>query len=231
MVGRWALVALGLLSLESHGLNLKAPAPAPASAPGGAPGAPGAPEIQYSKEFEDDWHKEWKHGDFPSWKKVITVDGIDKFEDRQSDGKPGFLQNSAAPAAAAKGSPAASPAPGPAEPELQFSKEFEEDWHNEWKHGDFPSWKKVIQVDGIEKWEDRQSDGKPGFLEVAAAPVPAPAGAPGPGAAPEIQYSKKFEDDWHKEWKHGDYPSWKKVIDVDGIEKFEDRQSDGKPSL
>jgi len=51
-----------------------------------------APEVKYSKKFEKDWHKEWKHGDFPSWKKVIKVDGIEKWEDRQSDGKPGFLQ-------------------------------------------------------------------------------------------------------------------------------------------
>jgi mRNA-degrading endonuclease YafQ of YafQ-DinJ toxin-antitoxin module len=159
------LVAVSLLVLQAHAVNLQA-APAPAAA--GAPSAPGAPEIQYSKDFEKDWHKEWKHGDFPSWKKVIKVDGVEKFEDRQSDGKPGFLQASA-PAPAAAGAPGA---PGaPAAPEIQYSKDFEKDWHKEWKHGDFPSWKKVIKVDGVEKFEDRQSDGKPGALAQMAKPI------------------------------------------------------------
>eukprot|EP00929_Paragymnodinium_shiwhaense_P023067 TRINITY_DN1452_c0_g4_i1.p2 TRINITY_DN1452_c0_g4~~TRINITY_DN1452_c0_g4_i1.p2 ORF type:complete len:148 (+),score=52.72 TRINITY_DN1452_c0_g4_i1:76-519(+) len=43
--------------------------------------------------FEDEWHKEWRAGDFPSWKKTATDkfedDGdLIKFEDAQSDGKP-----------------------------------------------------------------------------------------------------------------------------------------------
>merc|ERR1719267_380202 len=102
------LIIAALLALGAKAINIQAaPAPAAAGAPG-APGAPGGPEIEYSKDFEDDWHKEWKHGDFPSWKKVIKVDGIEKFEDRQSDGKPGFLQAAAAPAAAT----AAAPGPG-----------------------------------------------------------------------------------------------------------------------
>merc|ERR1740117_884868 len=106
------LTIVAVLALNAQAVNLQAaPAPAAAGGPAGAPGAPGAPEIQYSKDFEDDWHKEWKHGDFPSWKKVIKVDGVEKFEDRQSDGKPGFLQ--AAPAPAAAGGPAGAPgAPG-----------------------------------------------------------------------------------------------------------------------
>merc|ERR1719218_203189 len=105
-----------------------APAPAAAGAPG-APGAPGGPEIQYSKDFEDDWHNEWQHGDFPSWKKVIKVKGIEGWEDRQSDGVPGLLQANAAPAPAAAGAPGAPGAPGG--PEIQYSKDFEDDWHNE----------------------------------------------------------------------------------------------------
>merc|ERR1719235_924772 len=95
-------------ALDAQAVVLQAaPAAAPAAGPAGAPGAPGGPEIQYSKDFKDDWHKEWKNGDFSSWKKVIKVDGIEKFEDRQSDGKAskvpsgvGFLQTQAAPAAA-----------------------------------------------------------------------------------------------------------------------------------
>merc|ERR1719453_2481404 len=98
------LVVGALLTLGAQAISLQA-APAPAAA-----GAPGGPEIEYSKDFEADWHKEWAHGDFPSWKKVIKVDGVEKFEDRQSDGKPGFLQ--AAPAPAASGAPGAPGAPG-----------------------------------------------------------------------------------------------------------------------
>eukprot|EP00929_Paragymnodinium_shiwhaense_P023062 TRINITY_DN1452_c0_g1_i1.p2 TRINITY_DN1452_c0_g1~~TRINITY_DN1452_c0_g1_i1.p2 ORF type:complete len:142 (+),score=50.57 TRINITY_DN1452_c0_g1_i1:66-491(+) len=43
--------------------------------------------------FEDEWHKEWRAGNFPSWKKTATDKFEDngdllKFEDAQSDGKP-----------------------------------------------------------------------------------------------------------------------------------------------
>merc|ERR1719453_205073 len=159
--------------------------------------------------------------------------------DRQSDGKPGFLQarHEDEPAAEEKKEPEADTDAGSAPAAAEISHDhdqYKKDWHTEWKNGDFPSWKKVIKVDGIEGWEDRQSDGKPGLLQASAAPAPAAAGAPGaPGApgGPEIQYSKGFEDDWHNEWKHGDFPSWKKVIKVDGIEGWEDRQSDGVPGL
>merc|ERR1719316_2437581 len=120
-----ATLALGVQAIFLGG----APAPAAAGAPG-APGAPGGPEIQYSKAFEDDWHNEWKHGDFPSWKKVIKVDGIEKFEDRQSDGVPGAFLQAAAPAPAAAGAPGAPGAPGG--PEIEYSKDFEDDWHKEW---------------------------------------------------------------------------------------------------
>merc|ERR1719183_2822051 len=94
MAARSALVTLGWLLLHADGLGLKAPAPAGAAAPGGAPG-PAAPEIQYSKEFESDWHKEWKHGDYPSYKETYSKDtfpgrkAVVAAEDVQSDGKPG----------------------------------------------------------------------------------------------------------------------------------------------
>merc|ERR1719409_1683634 len=75
--------------------NLGAPAPAAAGAPG-APGAPAEPEIQYeNKEFEKDWHNEWKHGDFPSYKKTYSENtfpgrkAVVAAEDTQSDGMPG----------------------------------------------------------------------------------------------------------------------------------------------
>merc|ERR1719460_1964265 len=96
----------------------------------------------------------------------------------------------AAPAPAAAGAPGAPGAPGT--PEIQYSKDFKEDWHNEWRNGDYPSWKKVIKVDGIEGWEDRQSDGKPGFLQAAPAPGPAaPAGMGGASGMGEMAYPKE----------------------------------------
>merc|ERR1719284_1278301 len=136
------LSVIALLALNAHALIFQAaPAPAAAGSPG-APGAPGGPEIQYSKDFQEDWHNEWRHGDFPSWKKVIKVDGIEGWEDRQSDGKPGFLQ-AAAPAASPAGSPAG-------EADMTYpEEEWKKDWHKEWKKGDFPTWKETIKVDGI----------------------------------------------------------------------------------
>jgi len=54
--------------------TLAAPAPAEAGAPG-APGPAPEPEIQYEhKDFEEDWGNEWKHGDFPSYKKTYSED-------------------------------------------------------------------------------------------------------------------------------------------------------------
>jgi len=54
------------------------------------------PEIQYdNKEFGKDWHKEWKNGDFPSYKETYSKDtfpgrkAVVAAEDIQSDGKPG----------------------------------------------------------------------------------------------------------------------------------------------
>jgi len=54
------------------------------------------PEIQYDdKKFGKDWHKEWKNGDFPSYKKTYSKDtfpgrkAVVAAEDVQSDGKPG----------------------------------------------------------------------------------------------------------------------------------------------
>merc|ERR1719262_2155229 len=86
---RTFLVAALLCSAAAYSGLRAAPAPA-------APGAPAAPEIQYeNKEFEKDWHNEWKHGDFPSYKKTYSEDtfpgraAVVAAEDTQSDGKPG----------------------------------------------------------------------------------------------------------------------------------------------
>jgi len=53
-------------------------------------------EIKYDKKkFAKDWHKEWKHGDVPSYKETYSKDtfpgrkAVVAAEDAQSDGKPG----------------------------------------------------------------------------------------------------------------------------------------------
>jgi len=46
-------------------------------------------EIKYEKKkFAKDWHNEWKHGKFPSWKETYPKAAL-PYEDRQSDGKIG----------------------------------------------------------------------------------------------------------------------------------------------
>mmetsp|Transcript_52695 Transcript_52695/g.83623 ORF Transcript_52695/g.83623 Transcript_52695/m.83623 type:complete len:221 (+) Transcript_52695:52-714(+) len=215
---RWAIVGLAIFHVQAAIMKAE-----PESTPEEATKSEGlgGKGMQYPG-YEKDWHNEWRKGDFPSWKKVIKVDGIEKWEDSQSDGKPGFLQGEPAKESASASSE---------DKDLHYAnKEFKKDWHTEWRNGDYPSWKDEIKVDGIEKFEDRQSDGKPGFLQTAAAPAPATAAAPASSDS-DMSYSAKYKDDWHEEWKHGNYPSWKKTIDVDGIEKYEDRQSDGKPGF
>merc|ERR1719504_503825 len=82
---RAILLASLLGATAAHAGFMLAAAPAPAAA-----------EIQYAnKEFEKDWHQEWKHGDFPSYKKTYSEDtfpgraAVVAAEDTQSDGKPG----------------------------------------------------------------------------------------------------------------------------------------------
>merc|ERR1719272_1568185 len=55
-----------------------------------------APKIKFDeKKFAKDWHTEWKHGDFPSYKETYSKDtypgrkAIVAAEDAQSDGKVG----------------------------------------------------------------------------------------------------------------------------------------------
>jgi len=72
-----------------------APSPASASAPEGE-GHPVGQEIKYDDEqFKKEWHNEWRHGDFPSYKETYSKDtfpgrkAVVAAEDDQSDGKPG----------------------------------------------------------------------------------------------------------------------------------------------
>merc|ERR1719171_3281181 len=87
---RCFVLASLVCTVAAYTASLRA-APAPAAA-----GAPAGPEIQYdNKAFEKDWHGEWKHGDFPSYKKTYSEDtfpgraAVVAAEDTQSDGKPG----------------------------------------------------------------------------------------------------------------------------------------------
>jgi len=161
------------------------------------------------KAFEKDWHKEWKNGDFPSWKETYPKAAL-PYEDRQSDGNIGnFLQ-----AEPEKKKDAAGPT---------YDKDaFKKDWHKEWKNGDVPSWKETYPKAAL-PYEDRQSDGKIGNLLQAEPEKKKDAAGP--------TYDKDaFKKDWHKEWKSGDAPSWKETYPKAAL-PYEDRQSDGKPSL
>merc|ERR1719456_1187045 len=121
--------------------------------------------------FKKDWRKEWKNGDFPSWKETYPKAAL-PYEDRQSDGKISFLE--AEPKKEDEGSDA-----GP-----KYDKDaFKKDWHKEWKNGDVPSWKETYPKAAL-PYEDRQSDGKPGFLQ----------------AEPEkTEDGPKFDNDAYKE--------------------------------
>mmetsp|Transcript_100843 Transcript_100843/g.159466 ORF Transcript_100843/g.159466 Transcript_100843/m.159466 type:complete len:114 (-) Transcript_100843:4-345(-) len=80
-----------LLNVAASSSFRSAAAPSPAT----AAATSGGPEIDYSKEFEKDWHNEWKHGDYPSYKETYQKDvfpgraAVVAAEDDQSDGKPG----------------------------------------------------------------------------------------------------------------------------------------------
>merc|ERR1719254_15866 len=95
---RTFLGVFALLFTVAVGASLRfaeAPAPSAAAAPGGAPPAEGG-DIQYEQDlFKKDWHNEWKHGDYPSYKETYQQDvfpgraAVVAAEDDQSDGKPG----------------------------------------------------------------------------------------------------------------------------------------------
>merc|ERR1719247_1992624 len=82
------LVALFSTSIANSAFLEKPKAEKPKAA------APAAPKIQYDdNKFKQDWHSEWKNGDFPSYKKTYSKntfpgrDAVVAAEDAQSDGK------------------------------------------------------------------------------------------------------------------------------------------------
>merc|ERR1719247_3334522 len=82
------LVALFSTSIANSAFLEKPKAEKPKAA------APAAPKIQYDDgKFKQDWHSEWKNGDFPSYKKTYSKntfpgrEAVVAAEDAQSDGK------------------------------------------------------------------------------------------------------------------------------------------------
>jgi len=173
-----------------------------------------AEEQKDNEEVEKpDWRNEWKNGDVPSWKETYPPAAL-PYEDRQSDGKPGFLQ--AEPEKTEEQKEDASP---------EFDKDaVEKDWRNEWKNGDVPSWKETYPKAAL-PYEDRQSDGKPSLLQAE----PDTAEKQKEDASPKFD-KDDVEKDWRNEWKNGDVPSWKETYPKAAL-PYEDRQSDGKPGF
>lgn len=94
---------------------------------------------------------------------------------------------------------------------------------------------KVEKDNGAEKAEEDKKTEAEG-AEPTTTPSPAdtvpPAPAPKYPVGQGIQYDHaEYEDDWHTEWSHGDYPNYKEVhSEGEKLEQYEDRQSDGKAS-
>jgi len=95
---------------------------------------------------------------------------------------------------------------------------------------------KVEKDNGAEKTSEEGKKTKAEGAEPTTTPSPAdtvpPAPAPKYAVGQGIQYDhSEYEDDWHTEWSHGDYPNYKEVhSEGEKLEQYEDRQSDGKAS-
>eukprot|EP00747_Dinoflagellata_sp_TGD_P182655 gnl/TRDRNA2_/TRDRNA2_36994_c0_seq1.p1 gnl/TRDRNA2_/TRDRNA2_36994_c0~~gnl/TRDRNA2_/TRDRNA2_36994_c0_seq1.p1 ORF type:complete len:172 (+),score=45.73 gnl/TRDRNA2_/TRDRNA2_36994_c0_seq1:62-577(+) len=61
---------------------------------------------------------------------------------------------------------------------------------------------------------------------------PAPESAKEPASKGKQTYDHAgYTDDWHEEWRHGDFPSYKQTYgNAEHAQKYEDYQSDGKAS-
>jgi len=139
--------------------------------------------------------------------------------------------------------PAAAP---PATDHPKFDLDgFKTEWHQEWRHGDFPDWKTQKNYANyyLDKgFEDKQSDQKPSpaygnlkdrpkqtasmLARAAAKEDPAPVAV----GKPTFDLDG-FKEEWHKEWRHGDFPDWKSEKNYANYYEdngFEDKQSDQK---
>eukprot|EP00403_Amphidinium_massartii_P026209 CAMPEP_0178403670 /NCGR_PEP_ID=MMETSP0689_2-20121128/17490_1 /TAXON_ID=160604 /ORGANISM="Amphidinium massartii, Strain CS-259" /LENGTH=810 /DNA_ID=CAMNT_0020024635 /DNA_START=87 /DNA_END=2519 /DNA_ORIENTATION=+ len=100
----------------------------------------------------------------------------------------------------------------------KFDKEaVEEDWHTEWRQGNPPSYEEIMK----NKKESPQPEADVSDVDPK---VPKEDG--------EHVFDKGgFKDDWHSEWRQGDFPSYKETYENgEAASQYEDRQSDGKPS-
>merc|ERR1711865_866464 len=154
--------------------------------------------LKYDKgAWKEDWHREWKQGEVPSWKETYPKAAL-PYEDRQSDGKPSLLQ------AEPKDAKKAKAAQGPKYDDKAFAKA----WGTEWKHGDVPSWKESAPKSYV-KYEDRQSDGKrDNFLQ----------------QEPKEAKEDEAEDKEKKEAKKGE--AAEKVEDTEEEDKEENKEED-----
>jgi len=168
--------------------------------------APGA--VKYDdKAFKDAWGSEWKNGDFPSYR--ITNEKAKKFMDSQSDGKP---------SPGLTGSKVGAYLPMPLPQDFPKSKPGAEVRH--------PA--AMMQKDSPEKHpETKSEEAKERPAKEAEREAEEPAGVETPPGKIAIDH-EAFKDSWGKEWRNGNYPSYR--ITNKKAKKFMDSQSDGLPS-
>jgi len=94
---------------------------------------------------------------------------------------------------------------------------FKEDWHSEWRQGDYPTHEEIMK--------NKKDSPEPAMSPTGVDPkVPTKDGEPAYAMG-------GFKDDWNKEWRSGDFPSYKETYENGkAAAQYEDRQSDGKPS-
>jgi len=94
---------------------------------------------------------------------------------------------------------------------------FKEDWHSEWRQGNYPTHEEIMK--------NKKDSPEPAMSPADVDPkVPTKDGEP-------AYVMDGFKDDWNKEWRSGDFPSYKETYENGkAAAQYEDRQSDGKPS-
>jgi len=98
-----------------------------------------------------------------------------------------------------------------------------------------------VVMDESDDTVDQEEEDASSLVQTAAKPEAKEAATKAAGKdakVPEIQYdNKKFEKDWHNEWKNGDHPGYKDTYSKDtfpgrkAVVAAEDIQSDGKPGV
>jgi len=207
--------------------------------------------------FKDEWHKEWRRGDFPSWKETQTTAWMDNsynryqpkdYVDSQSDGKPSpallqscvsqdlkrraQLQNKLASVcedmckevgAYPKCSQCPNFVPPDATPGVMTWEELLTHMDNlvDWGRDSLKGWKKQATLVQLGRNATGNASNSTD-LTIAS-----------------DRHYEGFQDEWHKEWRRGDFPSWKETQTTAWMDNsynryqpkdYVDAQSDGKPS-